>query len=367
MISRLRNWWGTLPASSERAPKTSPSASAPLGTAPSVLATPKDEQPNKATVPDGRELFLAASSAEEREQVLKNHPFWQTKDVELQLGVAEVAAVIEHVSELYAKYHFRLSHPRSIHLRDGESRIEDMRGIQWGQRSMYSQWHQRAVSLLKTHPNESSVLLNAIQKHVEATCEGNGIEWLEEAEDLLRLGGAVSTPAMLNGLLIRAQARRFEDMDIDFDACPRITQEFRSIEREAGILRWVQDHYARAQLVAMNHPRLDGWTLAEHIPKKELIVLLAEHVKDGALLKAWHGIALTGEETLQHPLAYSLYVHKHAPIYLEEARPLPDAWSMALSLSTTGLEFKEILLNAAHLKMNPEQKPETITLPALEV
>ena len=132
MISRLRNWWGTLPASSERAPKTSPSASAPLGTAPSVLATPKDEQPNKATVPDGRELFLAASSAEEREQVLKNHPFWQTKDVELQLGVAEVAAVIEHVSELYAKYHFRLSHPRSIHLRDGESRIEDMRGIQWG-------------------------------------------------------------------------------------------------------------------------------------------------------------------------------------------------------------------------------------------
>ena len=111
MISRLRNWWGTLPASSERAPKTSPSASAPLGTAPSVLATPKDEQPNKATVPDGRELFLAASSAEEREQVLKNHPFWQTKDVELQLGVAEVAAVIEHVSELYAKYHFRLSHP----------------------------------------------------------------------------------------------------------------------------------------------------------------------------------------------------------------------------------------------------------------
>ena len=59
-------------------------------------------------------------------------------------------------------------------------------------------------------------------------------------------------------------------------------------------------------------------------------------------------------------------MHKHALIYLEEARPLPDAWSMALALSTTGLEFQEMLLSAAHLKVNPARKPEILTLPDLE-
>lgn len=365
MISRLRSWWGAPPASSAHTPQTNPSVS--LGATSSTPAAPQFKEPKKTAGPDGRELFLSATDAQERELVLTSHPFWQTKNVEQQLGVAEVAAVIEHISELYAKYHLRLSHPSRIYSRhNSESRIEAMRGIQWAQRAMYSQWHQRAVSLLKKHPQESNVLLNAMQNHVEATCESEKFEWLKEAEDVLRLGGNLSTPVMLNGLFIKAQARQFEDMDIDFQTYPRIAQEFQRIERDAETLRWVQEHYARAQLVAMHHPRLDGWTLAEYIPKKDLIVLLGEHVKDGALLKAWHGIALTGEETLQHPLAYSLYVHKHAPIYLEEARPLPDAWSMALSLSTTGLEFKEILLNAAHLKMNPEQKTETLTLPALE-
>ena len=365
-MSRLRKWWGTSRRSSTAAPNNhqTPSSSPIAVDAP---ATEDAKKPDQSTESSGRELFLTASNAQEREEVLKNHPFWQTKNIEQQLGVPEVAAVIEHISELHAKYGFLLSSRGSLHSPYGnEGRVQDMRGIQWGTRAVYRQWHQRAVALSEAHPNESGVLLSALQKHIEATARTKDVDWLEEAEDILRLGGSVSTRAMLNGWFIRAQARQFEDLDIDLQACPRMALEFQRIERDAEIVQWVEGHFSGAQLVAMLHPRLDGWTLAEHIPKKDLILSLAEHVKDGALLKAWHGLALTGEETLQHPLAYSLYVHKHAHIYLEEARPLPDAWSMALSLSTTGLEFKEILLSAAHVKMNPEQKPETLMLPALE-
>lgn len=60
-----------------------------------------------------------------------------------------------------------------------------------------------------------------------------------------------------------------------------------------------------------------------------------------------------GEETLQHPLAYSLYVHKHALIYLgEAARPPARRLDYGPVPVHHGHGISRILLSAAHLKVN---------------
>lgn len=357
MMPLLRHWWGRPPASPEAPVVTS------LPTA--IVPEPPVPPAPKKIARSGLELFLAATDALAREKVLKEHPFWQAKEVELQLDGHQVAAVIEHICDLHSKFAWRLSHAH-MDYDDDEEKIEAMRGVQWGQRDAYRFWHQRALALLQDHPEHRGILLSAMQHHVKVTSDSNDVEWLDEAEDLLRLGCSVSMRDILNGWLKKAQFQKFEGMPAAFNAYPLMTTEFQKVENDAEALEWVKENYKRALLLSSFHQRLDCWQLAEHIPKKELILMLAEQANDGALLKAWHGIPLTGEETLRHPLAYSLYVHKHAHIYLEEAQPLPDAWSMALSLATTGVDFQEMLLAAAQLKMNPEKKPEMWALPNLE-
>ena len=269
-----------------------------------------------------------------------------------------VAAVLNHISEMEMKYAWRRD-ANAWDDDDDDDRIDNLRGIQWGRVEAYTHWHDRAVELIEEQPEQGGILLNALIRHLEETGETMGNYWLVEADKILELGGSLSTETLLDGLCTSERIQNLANHTT-------LQQAVQHPARDADALEWVKKQYIRADVLVRFHPRLHGWRLANEISEKELIAKLAESMKDGALLKAWHGIPLTGEETLQHPLAYSLYVHKHALIYLEEARPLPDAWSMALALSTTGMEFQEMLLGAAHLKVNLAQKPETLALPALE-
>lgn len=349
MMSRLRNWWGSPPPPRPiRAPEQATAVPAPA---------PKPE-------PTGIELFMLADNDRKRDKVLREHPFWQQPHIELQLGGHEVAEVIRHICSVMQEYSY---HARHFHDEDDEDTYH-MRGVQWGSSEEYSHWHQRAVALAQAHPEYRGVLLRAMVMHLDTSSEqSDEKEWLREAEDFLQLGGRVSTSILFNGLLSRTEYKSYKDIENQLVEVPLIASEVLAIERDADIIEWVKDSFGRATFVAHIHPRLTAWRLCDAIEDQGLVKVLAEEAKDGALLKAWHGIALTGEETLQHPLAYSLYVHKHAPIYLEEAQPLPAVWSMALSLSSTGSEFQEMLLNAAHLKMDPEKQPGTLALPDLEV
>ena len=352
LVNIIRNWFSTK-TPSDATPPVAASASASVVAATSVVKAPAAV--NEST---GIDLFLKVGTSQARDEVLQKHPFWQQDNVHLLVDAPVVAAVIEHISELETKYAWR----RDMDTWDDDDedeRIENLRGVQWGRVDAYEHWHKRAVQLIGEQPEQGSLLLNALIRHLEASVETMGQYWLVEADKVLELGGLLSTSILLAGL---STAERVEKLA----AHPALEHAVQDPGRDAEMLEWVKKQYSRAETLVQFHHRLHGWRLADEIPDKNLITKLAESVKDGALLKAWHGIALTSEETRQHPLAYSLYVHKHALIYLEEARPLPDAWSMALALSTTGLEFQEMLLSAAHLKVNPARKPEILTLPDLE-
>lgn len=384
MLSRLRNLFGSAP------PAPAPTRAPPLGSgSPTHSATVVKTTSEKADTaevptpkivapapvpppaPTGIELFLQAQDDRQREKVLKTHPFWQQERVEQLLNSQQVAAVIGHISDAHSDLSYAF-----MHYDDDDHDLVDRhsRGVEWAAPDEYRHWHERALALIQEHPADKQTLLDAMHQHlmvVSSTDHGHtpydwDATWLQEAQDILHLGGKVSTEALLNGLLSIGVSNDFRCVTKTFVENPLIAAEFQKKERDEETLAWTKDNYKRALLLTSHHPRLNAWAISDAVQDHSLVTILSEKAKDGALLKAWHGIALSGEETLQHPLAYSLYVHKHAPIYLEEAQPLPQVWHMALSLSTTGVEFQEMLLNAAHIKMNPEQQPEILELPDLE-
>ena len=98
------------------------------------------------------------------------------------------------------------------------------------------------------------------------------------------------------------------------------------------------------------NPSINAWNLAERCDSAQMLVEMGNGLHDGALFKAWHGIALSLDETRIHPLAHSLYVHKHAPVYIDEVLPLPEHWRLAMELATTGAQFKGMLLQGLSKK-----------------
>ena len=144
-------------------------------------------------------------------------------------------------------------------------------------------------------------------------------------------------------------------------AYPALYKQWLDPKNDAVTMSWAIQAVTRAVWLAQHHPRIDAWDVAErfHVSpttqkKHEIIQLIAESTPSGALLKAWYGLELTSDEIAKHPLAHSLYVHKHAPMYLEEVKQLPGSWEVAMALSTTGQEFCEAVVMAAKAKTNKE-------------
>lgn len=141
-------------------------------------------------------------------------------------------------------------------------------------------------------------------------------------------------------------------------AYPALYKQWLDPKNDAVTMSWAIQAVTRAVWLAQHHPRIDAWDVAErfHVSpttqkKHEIIQLIAESTPSGALLKAWYGLELTSDEIAKHPLAHSLYVHKHAPMYLEEVKQLPGSWEVAMALSTRAKNF------AKPLSWRPRQKP----------
>lgn len=243
-------------------------------------------------------------------------------------------------------------------------RIRAMKGISWGLPGVYVEWQAQAIVLAQKEPLYAAELLDvvAMQVRFNGASEHDNEDWPAQAELLLSGGGTLTAADVFTGLL---QSAGTVELDGVLAANPRIAHFLKDSNYDQDAIAWSRQSDKHLHWLAAVHPRLSVWDIAEGIKDAKSIAALADLARDGAILKAWHGVELSSVDIACHPLAYALYVHKYAPIYMEEAQPLPDAWSMALSLCTTGVDFKNMLLMAANAKIHPNLRPEELLLPDL--
>lgn len=319
----------------------------------------------------GVEAFLAADGVAPRDDVLSKHPFWQRDNPMLGLDASTCLKILHHILDIHEQYMMplRYGHPAFGYdffddPQDERDRIRAMKGIAWGMPEEYMKWQEQAVVLAQQEPAYAAELLDVVAMQVRFNGAGDedNEHWPSQAEHLLANGGTLGVAEILTGL---RQAVDVASLDTTLAQNPHVAQFLNNSTYDREAIAWGRQNEQNLHWLAAQHPRLSSWEIAEGINDPKSIAALADLTRDGAVLKAWYGVELKADEIATHPLAYSLYVHKHAPIYMEEAQPLPDVWSMALSLCTTGVDFKNMLLMAAKAKVSPQLRPEELSLPDL--
>lgn len=356
MFERVTNWFSR----HEKSKSLTPLAPMPAvaGPAPVVKKTVEET---------GVEAFLAADGVGPREDILKKHPFWQRAEPMQELEADVYLQVLQHILNVHEQYAMalRYGHPAFSFDYDDDigaerDKIRAMRGISWGEPKEYIKWQEHAMVLAQKEPAYADALLEAIGLQVRLNAGGDDVRWLAQAEHLLRYNGTLDANAALTGLCSSSIT-----MEKALNDYPLLSLFLDDPTYHKDAIAWATQNENNLQWLVKSHQQLSSWAIAEHLNDTKNVTVLADMTHDGAILKAWHGVALTSEEIASHPQAYALYVHKYAPIYMEEAQPLNDTWSMALSLCSTGVDFKEMLLMAARSKMTPQAQPEHVALPDL--
>ena len=365
MLSHIKHW---LSISEKEKPE-------PLPAAKSIQLENKAGKTKSLTgnVPlDGIEAFLSANGVAPRDVVLSKHPFWQRPEPMLDVGAATYLKILEHILDISEQYMMALRYgsPASgfdhdtleDEDEDEESRIRSMKGIIWGMPQEYMKWQNQAVVLAQQEPAHAAALLDIVRQQVLFNASEDNKNWPAQAEHLLENGGTFTVAHAMAGL---QKSVACENLGGLLTETPNLAKLLLDPRQDNEVLAWATLHERNRHWLVARHPRLSAWDIADKLRDPKAVGALAEFTADGAVLKAWYGAPLTGDEIACHPLAYSLYVHKHAPIYMEEAQPLPETWTVALALCTAGIDFKNMLLMAAKAKVSPQSYDDSIVLPDL--
>lgn len=301
--------------------------------------------------------FFALSSVEERDDLLQKHLFWKDENVQEHLSGKALLAIIEHIRLCLLDYVAKNPDAKAI----GARALKASPGLLWSTPDHWQRWQQRLLDLRMD----------------------SGMDWIHAQwllHDVLRYASAHKDAAYQDRMLPYAEQMMENGMLFDITCLIRVawwpscenSNPLGQLNPYPLVIAQLKDpqNGIELQTMALKHPsmvhwmnninaRIDAWSLAERCTTRTQLTELCTHLHDAALFKAWHGMPLNVEEIQIHPLAHSLYVHKHAPVYLAEVAPLPEYWRLAMELAGTGEEFKCLLLQGQ------SQKPlaETLALP----
>lgn len=383
--SRLARWFGTktpdlpkpIAVGVVELPEPEQAPGIPLDVAdivkPPALAKP--ENTNPPTIEDARLEFVASEDLEERSRVLAEHNFFEKGKPYTQLDGAFMLDALKHIAKVYKEHqwsYFRRSHH--------EFESEGLRTthpysciiMEWARLEKFAVWQEHAWALITKEPQYKQELMEVMSAHLgKAHAEqGSLLPWFESAEQLAENGYRFSMRALLEKLKSVSDKEATSSAPL-LSRYPKLREQWLDPENDESALLWSSQALNNGTwLIRQNHPRIDAWALAERIQSMDtaagapMTATIAENTRYGALLKAWYGLELTVDEIIKHPLAHSLYVHKHAPMYLEEVKPLPLSWEVAMGLASTGKQFCEALVMTAKHDMT-KTEPIVLELPEL--
>ena len=313
---------------------------------------------------DAFNALQTATTMEERSSVLLSHSFFIEGAGKDKSGfdAKMMAAILEHLNDVYSTLGYLLrdrGHP-SMHSPKPDMYPQSWNIRRWLEIQHGHGWIERAIELARQEPAYKDALQQQVHKLFETWCrKDHEAAWPKVADLVLSYWSSVPPTVVMNGFYNTFKRHtNVNQLLLDY---PSLSAFWENSRHDAEWLNWCASADEQGLWLMQIHPRIDAWDLSEKYAQRstgdyaeDQIKTLANKDKSGALLKAWYGYELTAEEITKHPLAHSLYVHKHAPMYLEEVQPLPDSWSVALTLSQTGREFCDMLVMTAKAKMSKE-------------
>lgn len=290
--------------------------------------------------------FLGLTDRVERNRALSQE-YWQQPDVQNELEGAVFEAVIHHIADS-AQYHYRQIKSDTDKFHFSET-FECSPGLRWSSSPHWSKWQARIFEL-RGQLNWSSMqqCIDNILSFSAFYPERYTTHLLEDANRALANGCKLQPKTLI--CVVHRPTYKHRKPAQALAHTPNILNELRKTEHQPEfekIALWSPDNVT---WLSHFNPQVDAWHLAERCTSKEMLKKMAEPLPDCALFKAWHGLPLNVEETTIYPLALSLYVHKHAPVYIAQVQALPHHWQMALQLAQTGAQFKDLLLQGQSKK-----------------
>lgn len=286
--------------------------------------------------------FLALSHWKERDDFLREHLFWKDPQVHDKISGPVLLAIIEHISQCLLGY---VAENPGVGIIEKKA-LDSRAGLLWSTPTNWGKWQQRLLDLRKDVDwNHAQRLLHHVLRfgavHADAR-EHDGM--LPYAEQMLKNGMHFD----LHCLARVAWRPSCENQNPyrQLEPYPLVLAQLTAGENDAQLEQITLENPKTLHWLSKINSRIDAWSLAERCTTRQQLEDLHHRLHDEALFKAWHGIPLNAEEVHIHPLAHSLYVHRHAPVYLSEVQPLPEHWRLALELSNTGEQFKKLLLQA---------------------
>ena len=368
---KIRNWFGapqstSMPAAMENAQKKD--ADTPAAVTMPGIAEQTSAQVVLSPEEHARLKFTMAVGEEERSAVLTTHSFFEHGKNVAQLDAPLLMAVMEHMTQMYSEhastyfYHEYDDYDNSIR----ERLPHTCQLIVWGTPPNFLSWQTRALELARQVPQDKHALLEHVAEHLKKTIRANDTDetWFFCAEKLAEQGVFLPLPIML-GAIKKASSNHVAVSDF-LTKYPMLAQLWNDAKNDTEALEWAVQSMPMGLWLAQHHARINAWDLAEiwhkvdADPNRPMLVAVADSTRSGALLKAWYGVEPSADEVIKH----SLYVHKYAPMYLEEVKPLPTSWQVAMSLATTGREFCDTLLTTAQAQLS-QVDPLSLELPDL--
>lgn len=323
---------------------------------------------------DALQLLQNANTMEERSNVLLSHSFFTEGAGKAKQGfdAKMMVEVLKHLNDVYSSFGYQMQHQHRFNIRDNtpESKPQSWKITSWLGINHGLSWIERVTELAQQEPDYKETLRPQVHKLFGAWGNKNSELWPDIAELVLSAWGPISPRLIMGGLYHMNVADPRAEQPIE--KYSNLSAFWNNPEYDGEWLQWCGHGNDDGLRMIGRHPRLNAWDLAHYYKScggdqdymEDKIKKIADQDKGGALLKAWHGYELTVEEITKHPLAHSLYVHKHAPMYLEEVQPLPDSWNVALTLSQTGREFCDMLVMTAKAKIS-KAPVQSVELPDL--
>lgn len=290
--------------------------------------------------------FLGLTDRAERNRALAQE-YWQQPDVQNELEGPVLEAVIQHIADS-AQHHYKQlkGDTEKTHF---ATACEHTPGLRWSSSPHWTKWQTRIFEL------RGQINWPAMQHCIDMVLSfsafypaANTTSLLDDADKAIA-NGCKLQPKTLICVVHRPTYKHHKPAQA-LAHTPNILLELRKHEYQAEfekIALWSPDNVT---WLSHFNPKIDAWHLAERCTSSEMLKKMAEPLADCALFKAWHGLPLSVDETKIYPLALSLYVHKHAPVYIAQVQALPHHWQMALQQAQTGAQFKELLLQGQSKK-----------------
>lgn len=270
---------------------------------------------------------------------LLSDEIWAHPNIQNVIEVPLLQSIIAHIAD---SAHANKVSPGGAGSIKPAGFFKSHRGLLWATGDYWKKWQQRAVELRdKLHWEKIEIHINTVLSTVPFYQPPFCNDVLEHAEQAL-LDDIVLYPLTLTRVAFSTHFARHPKQALT--AFPAVLEALCRPENAREFEKMALSTSAAMTWVPHFHPTINAWNLGEQCQDTKMLTEMAEALPDGALFKAWHGIALTLDETRIHPLAQALYVNKHAPVYMAEIQDLPKHWRLAMDLASTGAQFKAMLL-----------------------